>query len=778
MTRMKVVNIGRHSAVMRSSSVTTTILCIALLLSLLLTDKTVSGNAPSTTTTTTTTAAASSKTVYKYPTAYYQPNPEYAAKIIEMQKLRVEQVVSHKVPIPLFKFDTSAYHNLFPSHAEHPRTINSTRFRSNIYHNLHFATMNSNGGNPVDEEQLSIPLRINRQQHQQRKDVHGTDIPGTGNGQSTAWRISPLSSQVVNVFDVEYSISVPQNVRNIVNRATEIWSTFLIGVNVPITMKVNWVSESGNVLASAGPSFVYYYTPKGMYYPPSVLSQMIGDPVSSDPDYKDIVVNMNGQFYAWHYDIEQPPPSGKYDMLSTALHEIAHGLGFVGFISTASSYPLNSYYVFDRYVYTSAGVPVVSPGKNMYQTLKDKKLNFWTSNNHQSGFVSENNPILYNPTTFAHGSSVYHLDETIYSSLPNGGGDALMTPMLNSAERILQVGNPSLNILETLGWEVRNCSDYNSNCKTCTSASCFWCSNGDDQNFCTSSMTKNAVCQMNSDFFAHPGDCPHCLSDSDCDDPQDACNFGTCDLSTGECSYEQLNCLDGDYCNADYCDSSIGCVHHYSIYSCNPQFCGTQDCALCIHSEERVHITSPVVVRVGVDIPSIPAGFFGSGSAPIHDLPIQFTWCKEDVNYATIQKHATVNVNTSSGAGWQIVDAHTSYFHMCAINTIPVTYTNGKASQIWTGEIYISGNSNLNAYQKSNGYMSFKFTSCKTISQARIDMDILLGFSFYHGKTKRVLDFDEPSGFNMPFVTIISNEYTTSQLIGHNNVNLYTIESS
>lgn len=378
--------------------------------------------------------------------------------------------------------------------------------------------------------------------------------------------------QTSALFTIEYNGSPPVQVQGVVAEACSIWSDVLNteSVTVPITMRVTWDSLASNVLGSAGPAFGWLY--QNRYYPDALINQLTGIDQDSSPD---IFMTLNSNFAGWHLDLATPPPSGTHDMLSVVVHEIGHGLGVIGFIGSGGSYAGNQMdpFAYDAFVYNSAGQRIVDVNSMSNPSLMEQRV---TDSN---GVFYEPKPAsvdqhirLYAPPSFVGGSSVYHLDESTY---PPGHADSLMTPQLNSAERIAAIGPRALEVLEATGWDIRDCGDYAANCEVCAMADCVWCPSstpsGAQDGMC---VRNDAACvALGSGYDASStvdmaGACAQCTSDADCDDPLDQCRVGQCDTETGRCVYTEIVCYDGLDCTSDFCDSTRGCVFFDSDNEC------------------------------------------------------------------------------------------------------------------------------------------------------------------------------------------------------------------
>lgn len=372
--------------------------------------------------------------------------------------------------------------------------------------------------------------------------------------------VSPVSGY----FDVSFASSTPTNVRDVVLAACRALSGSLDGdaISVPITVTVSWASQGANQLGSGGPS--YAWVVDGLFYPDALANQLYARDLSTAPDIR---ITLNAAFASWHVSASVPPPSGRYDMYTTVVHELVHGLGFIGFVGTNGQYYGDGVnrFVYDAHMRTSGGGAVVdSTSMRTPSVLRARATD-------QSGvFFAEGWSRLYAPSSFDAGSSLYHLNELTY---PPGDVDALMTPVLNSAERSAGLGPRTLAVLDALGWGVRACAPLAAaGCGACTASGCVWC---------------RGACLATPDCIMPPGEsvvdrverCPECASDADCDDALNACFVGVCGAVTaGVCHYAPVLCDDGVACTRDLCDSALGCVSRDIDNACAPNDaqCGAQ----------------------------------------------------------------------------------------------------------------------------------------------------------------------------------------------------------
>jgi hypothetical protein len=251
-------------------------------------------------------------------------------------------------------------------------------------------------------------------------------------------------------------VNFPQNAKDAFQYAVDIWQD-LIESTVPIHVTATWESLSSGVLGQTSPGDYYKnFNSTEMwntYYPVAIVEKMLGEEVNG-AGQPDINASFNKDFPNWYFGTDGKTPSNKYDFSSVVLHELAHGLGFIGRFYTnrgTGGYGDDGLpAVFDQSVENKNGDKLVNtalfanPSIKLYQNLTSKWLAFDTY------LIQGSMPRLYAPTTWDSGSSVYHLDESTY---PAGDANSLMTPFSGMGEAIHNPGNSALAIMFNMGWK-------------------------------------------------------------------------------------------------------------------------------------------------------------------------------------------------------------------------------------------------------------------------------------------------------------------------------------
>ena len=243
--------------------------------------------------------------------------------------------------------------------------------------------------------------------------------------------------------------------------AVDIWSSILVSP-VPIRIQANWVQQDRGVLGSAGPTAIRVGSngtqkANGIYA--IALAEKIARRQLNNPADADISADFNRN-NNWYYGTDANPPAGQTDLVSVVLHEITHGIGFIGYFSAPENGSTGQYLsngfpgVYDHFIENAQAQRLVTS----QEAFPDNSTALFRQFTGNSLFF--NGPILrqntgqraklYAPSTFDRGSSLYHLDENTY---PAQNPNSLMTPQLANAEAIHSPGPLVLNMLVDMEWK-------------------------------------------------------------------------------------------------------------------------------------------------------------------------------------------------------------------------------------------------------------------------------------------------------------------------------------
>ena len=239
-------------------------------------------------------------------------------------------------------------------------------------------------------------------------------------------------------------------------KAVDIWSTRLVSA-VPIRINANWVSMSGNALGSAGPrsivsGFVNAPNPN-LYYSIAIANSLAG--VDLIPSQPDMDLNFNSARSDWYLGVDANTPSGKFDFVTVVLHELIHGLGFLGTFNKTSStgtFGISGLFNWDQFAFQGPSTKLLSLGSGTTAlgsalTSNNVFLNCVNATAANGGVA----PKLYAPTSWAPGSSISHLDESTFAA---GSANALITPFLGSSEAIHVIGPVIMGAMKDIGWRI------------------------------------------------------------------------------------------------------------------------------------------------------------------------------------------------------------------------------------------------------------------------------------------------------------------------------------
>lgn len=288
--------------------------------------------------------------------------------------------------------------------------------------------------------------------------------------------------------------------------AVGIWAAQITST-VPINVVATFTPLGPGVLGSASPAnFARNFggLVPNTWYPIALANKLTGTDL--DPMGEDIDANFSSTF-TWYYGTDGVAPPGTYDFVTVVLHELGHGLGFLGLMNYDPGtmqgmwgFGTGSPGIYDRFTENGGGQSLINtslfpnPSTALGMQLTSNNLYFGPGPNMRTANLSV--PArLYAPSTWSPGSSYSHLDETTYVV---GNPDSLMTPMLNFQEAIHDPGSITRGIFTDMGWSISACSfalsstsfapgaaAITSSVNVTTAAGCAWTSTNNNPSFIT-----------------------------------------------------------------------------------------------------------------------------------------------------------------------------------------------------------------------------------------------------------------------------------------------------
>ena len=279
-------------------------------------------------------------------------------------------------------------------------------------------------------------------------------------------RISPPpmpNHPATATFVVTYNGFTPQ-AQAAFQHAVDIWSSILVS-SVPIHVTANWTALGPGVLGSAGAASIYRDFPNapqaGTWYNVALAEKLAGTDLNLTTD-PDIVANFSSAVPNWYLGIDGNTPPGDFDLVTVVLHELGHGLTFIGSMDVTTgqgswgggtAYP----FIYDRFSENGLSQSLLNttlfpnPSVALATQLQSNSV-FFTG----PQAIAANGgtpPPLYAPSSWEQGSSFSHLDEATY---PAGDPNSLMTPALDMAEAIHDPGPVALGMFRDMGWTTGN----------------------------------------------------------------------------------------------------------------------------------------------------------------------------------------------------------------------------------------------------------------------------------------------------------------------------------
>ena len=276
-------------------------------------------------------------------------------------------------------------------------------------------------------------------------------------------RQAAASRSAVSTWQVSYTgFDANPQARQAFQAAVDIWAG-LVTSSVPIKVSATFKDLGDpNVLGQAGPTDFAVLNNRTAY--PVALANAISgydvSPPTSRTTGDDIDAEFNNRAGSVYYGTDGVVPRGFVDFETVVLHELGHGLGFLGSMEVDSAgrgtygggtpYPA----VYDRFTVLSQGsvqgkslVSYPSGSTALGAALTGGGV-YWDGAQGKAAYNGRP-PRLYTPKAFEPASSYSHLSDTDF---PNGDANALMTPFVENDEVIHEPGPIALGMFADMGW--------------------------------------------------------------------------------------------------------------------------------------------------------------------------------------------------------------------------------------------------------------------------------------------------------------------------------------
>jgi len=258
-------------------------------------------------------------------------------------------------------------------------------------------------------------------------------------------------------FEVTYN-GFPAEAEAAFQAAVDIWEQHITSPTL-IRINANWIPLGTNLLGSAGPFLIRNFDAAPIpntWYPAPLADAISG--ADLDPANPDIEATFSSAFPNWYFGTDGNPAPEEYDLTTIVLHEIGHGLGFIGSFRVEGGLGTVGVpsdpglpFVYDRFAEDGLGRPLLDTAT--YPLNSTVLADALQSAAYMGGGTVEathgTSVLLYSPSEWNEGSSYSHLDEEAF---PQGNEDGLMTPFLLRAEVVRSPGPIACAIMQDIGW--------------------------------------------------------------------------------------------------------------------------------------------------------------------------------------------------------------------------------------------------------------------------------------------------------------------------------------
>lgn len=277
-------------------------------------------------------------------------------------------------------------------------------------------------------------------------------------------------------------------------RAVDIWADHVTST-VPIQIDARFDRLAPNVLGQASPFIIP--NPPGApvpntYYPTALANSFSG--TDREPGDPDIIATFNSEEDRFYFGLDgrpaqdnpaTPANEGKFDFVTIVLHELGHGLGFLGsgsvddgvesadnrrecegtadrgcwgyYQSSSGTLDTDLPLIFDRFLQDRSGrsftdLSVYSnPSVQLANLLRSRDL--FVAAETVLDVNGGKRPEVWAPVRFEPGGSLSHWDEDA-AQFARGASAALMTPRIENGEAYQDPGSLTCAFFQDMGWEL------------------------------------------------------------------------------------------------------------------------------------------------------------------------------------------------------------------------------------------------------------------------------------------------------------------------------------
>jgi len=230
-----------------------------------------------------------------------------------------------------------------------------------------------------------------------------------------------------------------------------------------VEIMCNWnVAANANNLGSCGADAWHFVN--GAWTTQALAKQLVAESsLTNDVTEFDLTLNLNAGRTDWYFGTDGSCPATDFDLATTAMHEILHGMGWggvFGYVSDASGVSVSNWVsasTYDNLVTNGSGTLITNLTQTQAANAMVNQVQF--SGATAVSMNSGTRPELYAPATWDGGSSYSHLDESTFAT---GTENSLMTPFGSNGEVNHTPGPVGLAVMGDQGWSVNivfGCTD-------------------------------------------------------------------------------------------------------------------------------------------------------------------------------------------------------------------------------------------------------------------------------------------------------------------------------